>query len=322
MSAMSRHVAYWILNTICFQHDVRNRSTFIFNTTFSKLIFVSDLKNSTIAMKQDIVKLFCKINNRRMNISFSNAFYVLECFLNLINFNQLNDLCSMTYKFEMFIVENQNIITRKRVNNVFFFELWKHVNYNFIVTFIVDNFAMSSDESRITINKDILNVWHARLEHLREQNVRRLVKMSKKMNLIKLIANKNFCESCIVIKQKIESHNSLVVFDKHSLNLMWSDFVQFFVLNDKIKYFVTFLCDFIKRSMIYVLRVKSNTFDAFRHFQQHNEHENNRIRRLCIDWRRKYFSDEFDNHRFEHDIEWESIVSKTSKQNEIVERLK
>jgi hypothetical protein len=58
-----------------------------------------------------------------MNISFSNAFYVLECFLNLISFDQLNDLCSMTYKSEMFIVENQDIIARKRVNNVFFFEL-------------------------------------------------------------------------------------------------------------------------------------------------------------------------------------------------------
>jgi hypothetical protein len=181
---------------------------------------------------------------------------------------------------------------------------------------------MSSDESRITINKNILNVWHARLKHLREQNIRRLVKMSKKMNLIKLIANKNLCESCIVIKQKIESHNSFVVFDKHSVNLMWSDLVQSFVFNDKIKYFVTFLCDFIKRSVIYVLRVKSNTFDAFKHFQQHNEHENNRVRRLRIDWEKKYFSDEFNNHRFEHDIEWKSIVSKTSKQNEIVERLK
>jgi hypothetical protein len=322
MSAMSRHVAYWALNTICSQHNVRNRSTFIFYTTFSKLISVSDLKDSTIAMRQNIVRLFCKIDNRRVNISFSNAFYVLECSLNLISFDQLNDLCSMTYKFEMFIVEDQDIITKKRVNNVFFFELWKHVNYNFIVTFIVDNFAMSSDESRITINKDTLNVWHARFKHLKEQNVRRLVKMSKKMNLIKLIANKNLCESCIVIKQKIESHNSLVIFDKHSLNLMWSDLVQSFVFNDKIKYFVTFLCDFAKRSVIYVLRVKSNTFNAFRHFQQHNEHENNRIRRLNIDWKKEYFSDEFDNHRFEHDIEWKSIVSETSKQNEIVERLR
>jgi uncharacterized protein YaiL (DUF2058 family) len=77
----------------------------------------------------------------------------------------------------------------------------------------------------------------------------------------------NFCEFCIVIKQKIESHNNLVILDKHSLNLMWSDLVQFFVFNNKIKYFVTFLCDFIKRSVIYVLRVKFDTFDVFKHFQ-------------------------------------------------------
>jgi hypothetical protein len=29
--------------------------------------------------------------------------------------------------------------------------------------------------------------------------------------------------------------------------------------------------------MIYVLRVKLNTFEAFEHFQLHNEHENNQI---------------------------------------------
>jgi hypothetical protein len=46
----------------------------------------------------------------------------------------------MTYKFEMFIVEDQDIIAKKHVNNVFFFELWKHVSYNFVITFIVDNF--------------------------------------------------------------------------------------------------------------------------------------------------------------------------------------
>jgi hypothetical protein len=134
-------------------------------------------------------------------------------------------------------------------------------------------------------------------------NVRRFVKMSNDMNLIKFVANKISCESCIVIKQKVESHNNFVIFDKHFLNLMWSDLVQFFVFHDKIKYFVTFLCDFIKRSMIYVLRVKLNTFDVFKHFQQHNEHENNRIRRFHIDWEKKYFNDEFDNYHFEHDIE-------------------
>ncbi len=51
MNAMFRQIAYWILNTIWFQYNVRNRSTFIFYTMFSKFISVNDLKNSTIAMK-------------------------------------------------------------------------------------------------------------------------------------------------------------------------------------------------------------------------------------------------------------------------------
>jgi hypothetical protein len=269
-----------------------------------------------------------------MNISFSKTFYVLECFFNLICFDQLNDLCSMTYKFEMFIVENQNIITKKRINNVFFFELWKHVSYNFVITFIVDTFeqifqivnfdfiVFESIDSRFSVNKTILNIWHVRLKHLREQNVRRLTKMSKRMNFIKSIVDKKFCESCIIIKQKIESHNNFVIFDKHFWNLMWSNFVKSSISNNKTRYFVTFLCDFIKRSVIYVLRVKSNTFEAFKHFQLHNEHENNRVRRFRTNREREYSNNEFGDYRFEHDIEWESIVSKIFEQNEIVKRLK
>ncbi len=272
ISVMLAQIIFWVLNNACSQHSIREKSTFIFYTTFSKLISVNDLEDSTIAMRQDIVRMFCKINNKRMNISFSNVFYVSKCSLNLINFDQLNEIrCFMSYKSNLFTIENQDIITKKRVNNVFFFELWKHVSYNFIITFIVDNlvatFVESFVESSFAVNKEILNIWHARLKHLKKQNVRRLVKMSNEMNLIKLVANKNSCESCIVIKQKVESHNSFVIFDKHFLNMMWSDLVQLLVFNDKIKYFVIFLCDFIKRSIIYVLRVKSNTFDVFRHFQ-------------------------------------------------------
>jgi hypothetical protein len=146
--------------------------------------------------------------------------------------------------------------------------------------------------------------------------------MSKNMNLIKFVVQRESCKSCTVTKQKFESHKNLVIFDKHLLNLVWSDLVEFFVSNDKIKYFVTFLCDFIKRSVIYVLRVKSDTFEAFRHFQLHNEHENNRVRRLRTDWEKKYSSNECDDYCFEHDIEWKSIISDILEQNEIVERLR
>jgi hypothetical protein len=74
--------------------------------------------------------------------------------------------------------------------------------------------------------------------------------------------------------------------------------------------------------MIYVLFVKLNTFEAFKHFQLHNEHEDNRIRRFRTNWKKKYSNNEFDDYRFEHDINWKSIVFEIFEQNEIVERLK
>ncbi len=118
---------------------------------------------------------------------------------------------------------------------MFFFELWKYVNYNFIVTFIVDNFIEQLIKSNFTINKKISNVWHARLKYLRKQNVRRLVNMFERMNLIKIVVNKNLRESCIQTKQEAESHNNSMISDKHSLNLIWSDLVQCFVAYDNVK---------------------------------------------------------------------------------------
>jgi hypothetical protein len=83
-----------------------------------------------------------------------------------------------------------------------------------------------------------------------------------------------------------------------------------------------FLCDFINRSVIYVFNVKSDTFKVFKHFQLHNEHENNRVQRLCTNWEKEYSSNEFDDYRFEYDIKWKLIVSEIFEQNEIVEHLK
>ncbi len=137
---------------------------------------------------------------------------------------------------------------------------------------------------------------------MKQKNVRRLTKMFENINLFKFIIDKNSCVLCIIIKQKIEFHNNFVIFDKYFLNLMWSDFVESSISNNKTRYFVTFLCDFIKQFLIYVFCVKPNTFDVFKHFQQYNKHENNWMKRLRIDWERKYSNKKFDDYRFEHDI--------------------
>jgi hypothetical protein len=121
MSVIFREIIHWVLHTICFQHNIRDWSIFISYTFFSEFVRMNDFDESAIMIEQKIVRIACKIDIKRIDIFFLNAFYVSKCFLNLIIFDQLNDLCSMTYKSKMFFVEDQNIITKKRVNNVFFF---------------------------------------------------------------------------------------------------------------------------------------------------------------------------------------------------------
>ncbi len=75
-------------------------------------------------MRQRTICVICKIDSKQMNISFFDVFYVSKCSLNLISFDQLNEIrCLMSYKSNLFTIENQDIIAKKRVNNVFFFEL-------------------------------------------------------------------------------------------------------------------------------------------------------------------------------------------------------
>jgi hypothetical protein len=124
MSVMFAQIIFWVFDNACFQHNIREKSTFILYTTFNKFISINDLEKSTYVMKQRTIRVICKIDNKRMNISFFDVFYVSKCFLNLINFDQLNEIrCFMSYKSSLFTIENQDNITKKRVNNVFFFEL-------------------------------------------------------------------------------------------------------------------------------------------------------------------------------------------------------
>ncbi len=82
-------------------------------------------------VKQNIVRTTCKINIKWIDIFFSNAFYVSKCFLNLINFDQLNNLCSMTYNR----VEE---VTERLAYDTPNFLITPHSNYHPITTHSID----------------------------------------------------------------------------------------------------------------------------------------------------------------------------------------
>ena len=62
-------------------------------------------------------------------------------------------------------------------------------------------FGSNSDASR-KINIDILNLWYARISHLNYQNIQRLIKMFKNIDLFKKIVDKNLCALCVIKKTR------------------------------------------------------------------------------------------------------------------------
>jgi cell division protein FtsI/penicillin-binding protein 2 len=87
MNVILAQIIFWILNNACFQHNIRKKSTFISYTIFNKSISINNLEESIYVMKQRTIRVICKIDNKRTNIFFFDAFYVSKCFLNLINFD-------------------------------------------------------------------------------------------------------------------------------------------------------------------------------------------------------------------------------------------
>jgi hypothetical protein len=79
MSVMFAQTTFWILNSACFQHSIEKKSMFIMYTIFIKSILINDFEESIYVMKQRIIRVICKIDNKRTNIFF-RRFLCLEMF--------------------------------------------------------------------------------------------------------------------------------------------------------------------------------------------------------------------------------------------------
>ena len=83
------------------------------------------------------------------------------------------------------------------------------------------------------------------MNYLGHQNVQRLIKMFKNIDLIKKIVDKNFYILCVIKKTRQASHQTHIRFEKKSLNLIYFDIYDLITSRDhhNDKYFVIFFDD-------------------------------------------------------------------------------
>ena len=83
------------------------------------------------------------------------------------------------------------------------------------------------------------------MDYLKYHNVRKLIKLFKNIDLIKMIINKKFYISYAIKKTQRTSHKSHIRLKKRFLNLIHNDVCDFIISRNRFndKYFITFIND-------------------------------------------------------------------------------
>jgi hypothetical protein len=118
-------------------------------------------------------------------------------------------------------------------------------------------------------------MWHARLGHLRRQNILELAKVSKGIDLIALPPREPY-EPCVISNMKRLPHPRRIKPGRWQNDLIYSDLQgPFQPTYDGHQYLATFLDDNTLRSAIFLLRDKSakSVLDAFRTYANQAEHD-------------------------------------------------
>ena len=154
------------------------------------------------------------------------------------------------------------------------------------------------------INNEIVNLQHARLGHLGHQNIKKLSKLSKGIDLIKEIISKEPYTPYAIKKGKNTPYKSQIRPARRECELIYSDIYGPITPRGYKggRYFITFLDNQIKRSKVEIIEFKSNTFPAFKRYQTRSEHSNTKIRRFRTNYSREYKDYNFNVYRANYRI--------------------
>lgn len=124
--------------------------------------------------------------------------------------------------------------------------------------------SSKTDLALTAISGEQVKIWHERLGHLGEQNIRRLATMSEGIDLSKTPPS-DACIPCTVASLQTEPHKSFIEPGKHFLELVHSDLIEpLDTAYSGARYAVTFLEDFHKGSTICFLTQKSDVLPSLR----------------------------------------------------------
>lgn len=269
------------------------------------------LAGSLIPIGIGTVRLNCIGTNGPQLLQLRNVLYIPEATVSLISQGQIHRQGHrLRITSNGIAVGTSGIIAKLTSNNLYLIHLTEPSRP-----------SLTPDLALTAINGETVKMWHARLGHLGEQNIRRLATMSEGIDLSKP-PPLDACIPCTIATLQSKPHKSTIEPGKHFLDLVHSDIIGPLQISyTGARYAITFLDDYHKASKVYFLKEKADAFKAVQQYCNHYERGDNQIRRLRTDWGGEYNSDAWDEFRAEKGIYWEPFIPGNPQMNGTAERL-
>lgn len=285
----------FIIDSGCTDHICNNLKYFHEFVFLNKPIKIAVAKNGEYMVATAMGNIKCKIlvNNSFVNCTLKNVLYVQELKQNLLSVKKLEQVGhTLVFECGKVSIYLQDKLIAEGVRET----LYKLRLY-----------FDTTSECHANHCEENIKLWHARLGHLGEANLKKLVKKNLVNGISSNIVNENLglCENCIEGKQCKLPFGSRTKATR-VLEIIHTDVCG--PLNpisyDGSKYFVTFMDEFTHFVMVYCIKSKDEVLCKFKDYVNlvHNKF-NVRVHKLRCD-----NGGEFSSHEFKQFCSSEGIV--------------
>ena len=169
---------------------------------------------------------------------------------------------------------------------------------------------------------DSLDLWHGRLGHVNYSYLKRMKQLGL-LNIMSVPYDQEKCQVCVESKSTKKTCKSIQKRETELLELIHSDLGDFknHMTRSGKKFYVTFIDDCSRYTMVYLLRSKDETFEMFLKYKAEVENQLNRkIKRLRSDRGGEYDFAPFNDYCAQNGIVHEYTPPYSPESNGVAER--
>ena len=305
----------WILDSGCTQHTTYQKELFVSMTPVNRGPMVGISGPGPKSEAIGTIRLKCLVDGELKTVDFSNVLYTPNAKVNLLSVSQI-------------VNKGADVQITKQGAQIKLDQLHLTANISqglWVLRTSADPVALKAT----SLSPSAVDLWHSRLGHLGEQNVKKLANMSTGIDLKRDPKDKTACKNCAFGKLHACPHRAPIKRATMPLELLHGDLMGPIL---KVKglstayngalYVFTLLDDATQRSEVYFLRQKTavTTMACFRNFQNSFVRGQCRTLRFRSDGGSEFLG-EFKQYCEHQGIVWESTIPDNPQMNGASERL-